>query len=213
MTFLPTLLCAAAVAAMVHADATGRFPQRAVAKTSAAGLFVTQAVINGAWGSGTFGRAVLVGLILSAVGDVLLLGRRSAAFLAGLTAFLAAHLAYGAAFWADGAPVGAAAIAWIGLLGLLSPLTRRFFRVAGRMGPAVVAYITVISGMVALAIALAATSLSPRHVGLVAAAVAFAASDITVARDRFESAGFANKAVGTVLYFAAQLAFAWLAFQ
>ena len=46
-------------------------------------------------------------------------------------------------------------------------------------------------------------------VGKWLAAVAFFCSDLSVARDRFVAPGFANRAWGLPLYYAAQLAFAW----
>src|SRR6185503_19016069 len=76
-----------------------------------------------------YGRAVLVALALSFLGDVLLLGRRKPAFLSGLVAFLAAHLAYLAAFAVRGIALGASALALlaIAILGALvgRPLVAR----------------------------------------------------------------------------------------
>ena len=52
------------------------------------------------WGHGRYARRLTAGLLLCAVGDVLLeLGEE--AFLAGLVVFLAAHLAYASAFLSD----------------------------------------------------------------------------------------------------------------
>ena len=45
-----------------------------------------------------YGNQLLLGLVLSLIGDVLLLGRSDRHFLAGLIAFLLAHVAYIAAF-------------------------------------------------------------------------------------------------------------------
>jgi uncharacterized membrane protein YhhN len=68
----------------------------------------------------------------------------------------------------------------------------------------VVAYLVVISAMVALAAGSAALG-RPR---LLVGAVAFFVSDLSVARDRFVVPGFANRLWGLPLYYGAQLVFA-----
>jgi hypothetical protein len=91
-------------------------------------------------------------------------------------------------------------------------------------GP-VLAYIAVITGMVAAAAgavagagpalpataALTAGGPTARWVwqtAVMAAAVAFYLSDVSVARDRFVAPGFGNRIWGLPLYYAAQLLFA-----
>ena len=72
----------------------------------------------------------------------------------------------------------------------------------------VLAYMGVITAMVAAAWGAAARDLSA---WLVVAAVAFFLSDLSVARDRFVKKEFANRAWGVPLYYAAQVLFAaWL---
>jgi uncharacterized membrane protein YhhN len=80
---------------------------RAVAKSLASAGFLAAAVAVGAPDS-KFGRFILAGLAISAVGDLLLLSHRRGAFLGGLGAFLVAHLAYAAAFVVRGIVPGAA---------------------------------------------------------------------------------------------------------
>jgi uncharacterized membrane protein YhhN len=67
------------------------------------------------------------------------------------------------------------------------------------------AYIVVITGMLALAVGTVAAG-SPGIV--LAGALAFYLSDLSVARDRFIRESFANKLWGLPLYYAAQLCLA-----
>lgn len=66
----------------------------------------------------------------------------------------------------------------------------------------VVAYVLVITTMVALA---AGAASEHRSWALLVGAVAFYLSDLSVARDRFVAPGFANRVWGLPLYFFAQL--------
>jgi uncharacterized membrane protein YhhN len=75
--------------------------------------------------------------------------------------------------------------------------------VPGDLRVPVRAYVAVILGMVTCAVAAAVAGAPPiAAIG----AVAFAVSDVSVARGRFASAGFANTAWGLPLYYAAQIA-------
>jgi uncharacterized membrane protein YhhN len=69
----------------------------------------------------------------------------------------------------------------------------------------VLAYIVVITVMLAVAVSVTPSG-APWPV--LPAAVAFYASDLAVARDRFVTPGFINRAFGLPLYYAAQLLFA-----
>lgn len=184
---------AALLALHLAADARGLAVPRAAGKLGASLGFVGFALSRGVHAA--FDRWVLAALVLSLLGDALLLSRRRAAFLAGLGAFLLAHLAYAAAFLGRGerlawpAPVLAAAVALI--LRWLWP------RLGGLRGP-VVAYALVIAAMVWLALGMA-----PAAVRL--GAVLFFLSDLAVARDRFVAPGLANRLVGLPLYYAGQL--------
>ncbi len=70
---------------------------------------------------------------------------------------------------------------------------------------AVPAYLAAITLMTALAIAASAASKSPL---IAIAAITFAASDVSVARDRFIAKDVVNKVWGLPLYYAAQIMFA-----
>jgi uncharacterized membrane protein YhhN len=123
----------------------------------------------------------VVALALSLAGDVALLAPRG--FVAGLAAFLLAHVAYTVGFVVGGlAPpaLAAGAVSMIAFDVVVGPRLVRALGAGGRSrlaGP-VVAYIAVISMMVATA----AGSLQP--VALVGA-VLFAASDTLLAEGRF----------------------------
>jgi len=180
-------------------------PRRVWVKGAASAAFVSTALAAGAADSG-YGRWILAGLCLGALGDVLLelAGRRW--FLIGLAAFLFTQLTYVGAFATVRPHVAAAAIAAAGLAVPAALVTRWLWPHLGRdmRGP-VIAYIVVITAMVAAA-AGAVAGAGP--VAVLPAAVAFYVSDLFVARDRFVARGFANRLLGLPLYYGAQVVFA-----
>ena len=174
----------------------------AITKSLASLGFMGTALSAGAVGS-LFGRLILTGLALSLIGDVLLLGRSRQVFLAGLVSFLLGHLAYATAFIIHGIDLLPAA----GGLVIVTVVGMRVFRwlkphISRDLLRPVVAYIIVISAMVALAVGAWGGGVPVR---LLPGAVAFYLSDIAVARDRFVVKGFANRLVGLPLYYAGQL--------
>jgi uncharacterized membrane protein YhhN len=173
------------------------------AKPVASLAFVWTALASGGLGSG-YGRLVLLGLVLCLLGDLLLVPReRPAVFRAGVFAFLAGHVAYCAAFLTQPLdPLGLAAGAV-----LLSVVVIAVLRWLGRSLPAgmvgaVRLYMVVIAVMSTLACGVTAAG-GPWAVAL--GALAFTASDVSVARDRFVRHEFVNRAWGLPLYYAAQL--------
>jgi uncharacterized membrane protein YhhN len=101
--------------------------------------------------------------------------------------------------WSAGAALVVATLAAIVGRWILSHVERK-------MRPPVLAYIIVISAMVALAVG------TTRGVGdwrIAVAAVLFYVSDLCVAREAFVQKSFTNRLVGLPLYYAAQLVFAW----
>lgn len=154
------------------------------------------------------GCAMALGLLFSLAGDVLLLPRDARAFfLAGLGAFLAAHVAYGAAFILGGVSWAAAGLLVLPFLGVGLGIGRWLLpSVPAPMRSAVVAYIVVIVGMVVLAGAHLHAGGSPL---VPIAAVVFFLSDISVAIDRFKDGGFINRLWGLPAYYLAQVLFAW----
>lgn len=141
-----------------------------------------------------FERWILLGLCLSALGDVLLLSASRRGFLAGLIAFLLAHLAYAVAFWplSSPSPWGAAAI-----LGVSALVLRWLWPHLGSMRLPVVGYCAVIGFMLWLALGVARPEI--RLGGLL-----FWLSDLLVARHRFVRAEPRNRLVGLPLYYAGQ---------
>ncbi|HEX6571551.1 MAG TPA: lysoplasmalogenase family protein, partial [Steroidobacteraceae bacterium] len=138
------------------------------------------------------------------VGDVLLIpAGRVRVFRAGIVAFLAGHVAYAAAFLTQ--PIGRAWLAAGGAgLGLALWGVWRWLRssVPADLRVAVSAYLVVIGAMAALALGVAGGG-GPATVAV--GALAFAASDVSVARDRFRRDDFFNRAWGLPLYYCAQL--------
>lgn len=214
-----TVACALACAALMIAQVKHWRTARAVAKVIASLSFLIAGIL--AWrGFGSdgvvarFALLIVVGQAFGVVGDIALLGDSTAAFLAGLGAFLVGHVAYVIGIVAV-VPHSPATPAWalvalpvVGGATALRWLWRHLDRVM--TGP-VIAYVVTIAAMVGAAL-LAATgnalSCTSRTL-LVTAAVLFFVSDLAVARERFVVATVANHMWGAPTYFAAQLLFAW----
>lgn len=199
----PFLSCALAVAGLLWAEYRGSRPGLWVAKPLASLAFIWAGIAAGALDS-TYGSWVLAGLVLCLVGDVLLIPLdRPAAFRAGVFAFLAGHVAYSAAFITRPLdPFGLAAGAILllvvvgGVLRWLAP------SLPGDMVWPVRMYMVVIGAMSTLACGVTAAG-GPWAVAV--GALAFTASDVSVARDRFVRHEFLNRAWGLPLYYGAQL--------
>lgn len=200
------VVCAAAVCGLLYAEA--RDSRRGVwlTKPVASLAFLGVALASGALDS-AYGRWVLLGLVLCLAGDVLLIPRdRPAVFRAGVLAFLLGHVAYSVAFL--GQPLGMLGLAAGGalLLAALAAVWRWLLpALPADMKTAVGAYLIVIGCMAALACAVTAGG-GPAGVAL--GAIAFTASDVSVARDRFVRHEFLNRAWGLPLYYAAQVVIA-----
>lgn len=174
-------------------------------KPAAASAFIAASLAHGV-PAGGYGRAVVVALVLSWWGDVLLIPRSQKVFLAGILAFLSAHLAYAVAFVVRGVSPAWLVGAAVPLLIVGVPIGRFFVqRAPTALKGAVVAYIAVLSAMVALALGAYGRG---GNVLLPIAAIAFYLSDISVALNRFVKPSIVHRAWGTPLYFGAQLLFA-----
>lgn len=196
---------ALACAALVGLHLAGHDSAAHVAKFIASTAFIALAVRAGATSS-TYGRLILLGLALSWCGDMFLTGQSQAAFLAGLSAFLLAHIAYVSAFikhgvdrhWAiaTAVPITALAIAvWV----WLQPHTAPALSIPVR------AYIAVISLMVIFAIG---TRGKGGSLYIVAGATLFFLSDLSVAALRIIQTEYATYALGLPAYYAGQVCFA-----
>ncbi|HUP18242.1 MAG TPA: lysoplasmalogenase [Acidimicrobiia bacterium] len=174
------------------------------AKALASVGFVALALTRDATAGG-YGRLILVGLIAGLVGDLFLELRAAASFLLGLGAFLLGHLAYMGAFALDqpdwvltASAAGALAVFGLGVARWLKPHLTPHLRIP------VLIYIVVILAMTATGIGLADHRLLASM-----GAVAFLASDLAVARERFIQPGFVNSAWGLPLYYLGQVLLAW----
>jgi uncharacterized membrane protein YhhN len=177
-----------------------------VSKVLASTAFIATAWLAGAADTG-FGRWILAALALSWLGDVLLLSRRQAPFLAGMGAFLAAHVLFALAFATLPLSLPALVVAGVLMAGVGAATLRWLWPHAhGPMRIALPAYVAAIVAMCALALA---ASFGSGVVWLGIGAIGFAASDISVARDRFVAPGWGNRAWGLPLYYAAQLTLAF----
>jgi uncharacterized membrane protein YhhN len=150
---------------------------------------------------------MVLGLVLAAIGDVCLIPKDRRAFLAGLVAFLLGHVAYTIAFlergvlWEAAALVGGIAlVVSIAIVRWLWPHLRM------PMHPPVLAYVVVITSMVAISVGTFGLSPDGR---IPIGALMFYLSDLAVAREAFVAKSFTNRAWGLPLYFAAQLVLAW----
>lgn len=207
----PVALCAVAVAGLLVAERRATQAGLWLTKPVASAAFIWLALASGALDS-TYGRWLLAGLALCMLGDVLLIPRdRPGVFRAGVFAFLLGHVAYCAAFLTQPmSPVGlivggALMIAVVGLV-----LRWLAGSLPADMVGAVRTYMVVIGVMSTLACGVTAAG-GPWQVAV--GALAFTASDVSVARDRFVRHEFVNRAWGLPLYFGAQLLLAvtpWL---
>jgi uncharacterized membrane protein YhhN len=200
---LPIMVCAVAVAGLLMAEARGSQRGLWLAKPVASAAFLWTAVAVGALES-VYGRWVFLGLVLCLVGDVLLIPRqRPAVFRAGVLAFLLGHVAYGVGFLTQ--PVNGWGLAAGGaLMALVLVATWRWLAgsLPADMSGAVRAYFVVIGVMATLACGVSAAG---GPLAVATGALAFAASDVSVARDRFVRHEFFNRAWGLPLYYAAQV--------
>jgi len=177
----------------------------AIAKIIASCGFLSVAYLSGALQS-RYGKVLLLGLVLSFLGDAFLIGESRHAFLAGLAAFLLAHIAYVASFVVNGINVRWMSIAAIPVIAValavsawLAPHT------PAELALPVKLYIAVISGMV---IAAVGTRGKGGSLLIVVGAVSFFLSDLSVASLRLIQTEFPTYIWGLPLYYAGQLCLA-----
>jgi len=177
----------------------------AIAKIAASCGFLAVAFFGGA-GQSRYGKILLIGLALSFFGDAFLIGNSRHAFLAGLSAFLLAHVAYITAFAVKGVSVR-----WMGLSA--PPVIACAVAVSTWLAPhtppelllPVRLYTAVISGMLIAAIG---TRGKGGSVLIVVGAFLFFLSDLSVASLRLTQTDFPHYVWGLPLYYAGQLCLA-----
>lgn len=198
-------VCGIGCAALVIALLLDRVAVAAVAKLMASSAFVLLAIVCGARAS-RYGILVLSGLVLSWFGDAFLIGTSQRWFLLGLVSFLAAHVAYVAAFVTAGVErrwllVAAVpiAITAAGVLLWLEP------NLPQNLVWPVRAYTAVISLMVVTAFGTLGAGATPL---IAVGACLFFLSDLSVAALRFTEPAFPTYVLGLPLYYAAQVCLA-----
>jgi uncharacterized membrane protein YhhN len=203
---LAAALTALAVCALLLAEWRGSRAGVWIAKPLASLGFVAVALLGGALDGG-YGRWIVAGLCLCAAGDVLLIPRENGKpFLLGIGSFALGHVAYACAFSARDPELWPSSIA-CAIMALIVALTLRWLgpHLPADMRVPVRVYMLVIAAMVGLAVgASAATGELRMAIG----AAAFAASDLSVARERFVRPSLANLLWGLPVYYAAQLVLA-----
>lgn len=204
-TIIFVALTAIACAALVWFLRMDWAQPAASAKFLASCGFLATAVSAGALRHG-FGRIIFAGLLLSMSGDMFLIGQTQRHFLFGLASFLLAHIAYITAFvtagqnrrWTFLAAVPILAIAVLILI-WLNP------HVPAELAMPVRLYTAAISLMVI-------TALGARGAGasrlIVAGALMFFVSDLSVAMQRIIMTDFPTVIWGLPLYYAGQLCLA-----
>ncbi|MEW6665631.1 MAG: lysoplasmalogenase [Thermodesulfobacteriota bacterium] len=154
---------------------------------------------------------LLWGLVFCLLGDICLALPQRKAFLLGLFSFLIGHAFYVVAFLAAGKAGLWTLLGALATCGVSGWIYRWLSPHLGRMRGPVVAYILLITAMVACAFSVLERGdlLLEARVIVLAGAICFYLSDIFVARDRFVRNEFLNRAAGLPLYYAAQFLLAF----
>ena len=191
---------AGAVVSLLHAIRVEDRTLEVISKTAASVTFVALGWVR--WSAGdTVGGWLLAGLALCALGDVLLLGKRT--FDQGLLAFLLGHVLYILGFCAA-LPVSAWPLAAaVPLVGAAVAAIRWLWPHLGHRRFTVAAYIVVISMMVWGGFSTWWRQGLPWTAAV--GALLFYLSDLAVARHRFVDPAFINRAIGLPLYYVGQL--------
>jgi uncharacterized membrane protein YhhN len=205
VTWFFTAMTVAGLAATLFGEHRD-LPLRRIAKPIASAGFLGLALTLGATDS-RYGWWILIGLVFGFIGDVALLGTVRSWFLTGLVAFLIGHVLFVIAFFVGGVAAGplvagalATAAAALFVVRWLRP------HLAPDMRGPVIAYVVIISAMVAAAIGATAAGNTPL---ILIGATAFYLSDLAVARNRFVAPGAVNRFWGLPLYYLGQVLLAW----
>jgi uncharacterized membrane protein YhhN len=187
-----------AALAAAHGGKRGAYT---AAKAVASAGFVALAVIVGATGA-TWSAIALGGLVVAAAGDVVLTGHSKKSFIIGLSCFAVAYATYAVAFLLRGIDGSTLAVAAV-LAAAVGAGAWRYLRahLPGKLRTPVRVYLLVVSSMLATGVA---AGITYRAVPLALGAALITGSDLSVARERFVTPGFANKLVGLPAYYVGQ---------
>lgn len=196
------LITAVGVAVALVAASADKCAWYTVAKVTASAGFVGVALTVGALHT-TWSQLVLAGLVLAAVGDLVLGTRGKHSLPVGMALFATAYVVDAVGFTARGMSVLALALAaaFATILGVTAWSTLHT-RVPANLRVPVSAYIAITTTMLAAGIATGATN----HAWvLVTGVLLVVLSDGAVGAERFGKKSFAIKAVGLPAYYLGQL--------
>ena len=194
--------CLVAAAGYIVASWYGNKIIAGSSKAVASVSFIVLAVVNEASAT-IYGRYVLFALVFSLIGDLCLLSRKSPFLLAGIAAFFFAHLAFIAAF----VQLDLNKIYFA--IGFICTTVTAYFVLKWLWKYLEGPYKLAVPVYLLLMIVMATVAVAANSVPILGiAAILFAVSDVSVARDRFVSRDIVNKAWGLPLYYIAQLLFA-----
>ncbi|MCJ7754599.1 MAG: lysoplasmalogenase [Thermoanaerobaculales bacterium] len=191
---------AGAVVSLLHAIRVEDRTLEVISKTAASVTFVALGWVR--WSAGDIvGGWLLAGLAFCALGDLLLLGKRT--FDPGLLAFLLGHVLYILGFRAALPISGWPLVAALPLVVAAIAAIRWMWPHLGHRRSTVTFYIVVISIMVWGGLSTWWLGALPWTAAV--GALLFYLSDLAVARHRFVHPAFINRAIGLPLYYAGQL--------
>jgi uncharacterized membrane protein YhhN len=180
--FIPPILLSACLT--IYGEMAGRRVLVYVFKPLTTVLILALAVTLPAEPASRYRTAVLVGLAFSLAGDVFLM-LPTDRFIAGVIAFLAAHLAYLVAFTSFVGP-GAAPAAFLAVAAVVGGILGALWgRLPLRMRPALAIYAAVLGAMAAQAVSQAVVLRSAAAAAGAVGALLFLASDSTLVTNRY----------------------------
>jgi uncharacterized membrane protein YhhN len=198
----PLILLSAALT--IWGAIAGRPTMVYIFKPLTTALIILLSVLLPADPTGRYRLAVIAGLSFSLLGDVLLM-LPADRFIAGVAAFLAAHLAYLIAFTTY-VPLAAVPTVFASIGVIVAAILIALWRsLPGRMRPALVVYAVLLGAMAAQAISQAVLLPSASAVAAALGAALFLLSDSTLVSNRFVRPFRLSPLVVLGTYYAAQV--------